>query len=334
MIADRLWLAVIFAAVTIPVAVDAQGFQQSPVGGGRKDFPPSTTGQDTPQPASPFGQQSGTGGQPSFGGQPAFGGQPPSGGQQPYGGQPQFGGQTPFGAQQLPGGPQGGPSQGYAPGGNAPQLGFNPPQQQPRPAPNGQSDRPNFADELTDFGIPPQTTMRRDVAAPTPMSIPGGHLITTREVMQTRGMQVVLLDVLEGQPHPEIPGAVWLPGAGTAGSFDDQYSHALWDMLSQATQRNPNFPIVVFCEGARCWESYNAALRIIQLGFKTVLWYRGGVGVLAGCGAANDAARWRSGPATRRRLWISSATLRVIVATPVFIWQTPETAQRRCARPA
>jgi len=29
--------------------------------------------------------------------------------------------------------------------------------------------------------------------------------------------------------------------------------------------------------GAECWESYNAALRALRLGYREVYWYRGGV---------------------------------------------------------
>ena len=32
-----------------------------------------------------------------------------------------------------------------------------------------------------------------------------------------------------------------------------------------------------YCEGAQCWESYNAALRALDLGYSNVLWYRGGL---------------------------------------------------------
>jgi rhodanese-related sulfurtransferase len=36
-------------------------------------------------------------------------------------------------------------------------------------------------------------------------------------------------------------------------------------------------PIVFFCEGVGCWESYNAALRAEKMGFTRVYWYRGGL---------------------------------------------------------
>jgi hypothetical protein len=32
-------------------------------------------------------------------------------------------------------------------------------------------------------------------------------------------------------------------------------------VLAKLTSRNANQPLVFLCEGAKCWESYNAALR-------------------------------------------------------------------------
>ncbi len=68
-----------------------------------------------------------------------------------------------------------------------------------------------------------------------------------------------------------------IPGVGMGGSYDDDAQRALWAALGPATHMNPAQPIVFFCAGPRCWESYNAALRTLHLGFKTVLWYRGGL---------------------------------------------------------
>ncbi len=145
------------------------------------------------------------------------------------------------------------------------------------PAPPQQPARQNLADELTDFHVPPQSTLQANVGTETPLSVPGGHLITTAEVRQAQGMQALLIDVLAGPPHPTLPGALAWPGAGSPGSFDDTVQQNLWKALSQATQSNPAYPIIFLCAGARCWESYNATLRAANMGFKTVLWYRGGL---------------------------------------------------------
>jgi PQQ-dependent catabolism-associated CXXCW motif protein len=272
----RILMASAVIAALAPNVSRGQGFQ-APGGGGRKDFAPADpTPTQPPAQAPAFPPSSGQFPPPPAQAAP-FPGQFPNAGAFPPpqgGGMPSFGAPSPNG--QMGGGQMGGGQMGGQMGGQQPRLGFGAPPPPPAPPP-GQPQRPNLADELTDFGVPPQSEMKRDVATPTPMSIPGGHVITTLEVAQTRGMQVLLLDVLAGAPHQEIPGAVWLPGAGMAGTYNDDVQRTLWQVASQASHMNPEYPIVVFCAGSRCWESYNAALRLINLGFKTVLWYRGGL---------------------------------------------------------
>jgi PQQ-dependent catabolism-associated CXXCW motif protein len=145
------------------------------------------------------------------------------------------------------------------------------------PAQPGQPSRVNYADELTDFGVPPQSTLQTNVGSPTPTTIPGGHVITTAEVEQAVGSNIVFIDVWQSQTHPTLPGALELPGAGNPGSFNDPIQQQLWTILAQITNRQAQQPLMFFCTGSRCWESYNAALRAINMGFKMVLWYRGGL---------------------------------------------------------
>lgn len=81
-----------------------------------------------------------------------------------------------------------------------------------------------------------------------------------------------------GSPTPTtIPGGHVITTAET--------QQRLWAVLSQAAGMRPDRPIAFFCAGARCWQSYNAALRAEQMGFKMVLWYRGGLAAwqVAGC---------------------------------------------------
>ena len=187
---------------------------------------------------------------------------------QGLGAPPSWGGSLP------PMGGFGGPSQSAPttqPASQAPPAGSSNPwpgSPFPAPAPDAQPVRQNYADELTDFHVPPQSAMQENIGSETPMSIPGGHLITTAEVQQTQGMQVLLIDVLAAPPHPTIPGAQSWAGAGNYGSFNDQIQQNLWKALSTATQMNPSYPIIFFCAGARCWESYNAALSRCEYGIQ------------------------------------------------------------------
>ena len=52
---------------------------------------------------------------------------------------------------------------------------------------------------------------------------------------------------------------------------------SLSNELNQLTNGRKDFPIVFFCQGVRCWESYNAVLRAWNAGYRNVYWYRGGL---------------------------------------------------------
>ncbi|MGZ8329587.1 MAG: tetratricopeptide repeat protein [Rhodoplanes sp.] len=86
------------------------------------------------------------------------------------------------------------------------------------PAPAVPASASNYADELTDWGIRPQTNLKYDVGSKTPISIPGGRRITTQD-MKDMGQQALVLDVLDERTgHYTIPGAIHLPGAGNYGN--------------------------------------------------------------------------------------------------------------------
>ncbi|NRF71616.1 sulfurtransferase [Aquincola sp. S2] len=112
---------------------------------------------------------------------------------------------------------------------------------------------------------------------PTPNTIPGGQVITTKGLLPLlqQGMAMHVLDALGGPQT--LPNAI--PAAWTAqpGAFDDQTQAQMARMLRQLTRGNTAVPLVFYCGGPQCWLSYNASLRAIQLGYRNVLWYRGGL---------------------------------------------------------
>ena len=114
----------------------------------------------------------------------------------------------------------------------------------------------NFADELTDFGITPKAELEPDFATPTPMTIPGAKVIRTAEAAAlVREQRVLFVDVLLGAPHRTIPGALQLPGAGSARTFaDDEILRKLGVTLAAYTKGDLDLPIAFFCYGAECWE--------------------------------------------------------------------------------
>ena len=137
-----------------------------------------------------------------------------------------------------------------------------------------------YADEATDFGVPQQATLRgpSKLHSPTPTTVPGATTIDTARLhdLFVSGEKVVLLDVLGGNVTQSLPGALWLPGAGAGTGFDDDRQRRLAAKMRTLTNGDTATPIVTYCLGADCWLSYNAALRLVRLGYEYVYWYRGG----------------------------------------------------------
>jgi PQQ-dependent catabolism-associated CXXCW motif protein len=154
-----------------------------------------------------------------------------------------------------------------------------------------------FADELRDFGVPPSAQLRLDEhSGPTPLEIPGARLIATPELRELMAgppdARPVLFDVLGGDGHLSLPGAIWLPGAGRGTSFDDAIQTQLSKLLDVASRGDRRRALVFFCASPTCWLSYNTALRAAQLGYENVRWYRGGI----------EAWRAAGGPVTELRV--------------------------------
>lgn len=139
-----------------------------------------------------------------------------------------------------------------------------------------------LADEDADFGVAPTRELRvTDYAAPTPRAVPGARTIRTPQLQtwlqRNAPMRPVLVDVVGGEGHDSIPGAIWLPGAGRGRAFDDAIQAPLARALEALTGRSRVRPIVFFCAGVNCWLSYNASLRAVALGYTEMYWYRGGI---------------------------------------------------------
>jgi PQQ-dependent catabolism-associated CXXCW motif protein len=205
--------------------------------------------------------------------------------------------------QQQP--PQGYPQQGY------PQQGQGYPQQQPQGYPQqgqqpGQQPGMNGGGanldqlmqmERQDFGVPASNQLHNGAMhGPTPASIPGGQVITTKglkELVQGKQTPYFLFDVLGGQET--LPGA--MPGAWLSqpGSFNDQTQQQFSQMLQQGTQGRKDVPLIFYCLSTQCWMSYNAALRAINAGYTNVLWYRGGIEAWKMAGLPTQPAQQQGG---------------------------------------
>ena len=143
--------------------------------------------------------------------------------------------------------------------------------------------QPNYADEFTDFGVPPQAELKEDVGTKTPTTAPGARFISTPELYSAiqrgslDGAPFLLVDVLADTHAKTIRGAKRIADGGSSGHFDDDVQQRLRTQLMALTKGNLAMPIVFFCEGAQCWESYNAVLRAAKMGFSRIFWYRGGL---------------------------------------------------------
>jgi PQQ-dependent catabolism-associated CXXCW motif protein len=137
----------------------------------------------------------------------------------------------------------------------------------------------NFANELTDFKVSPQTELQNDVGQPTPLTIPGAEVLTTPQLYMLIRTErsALLIDVFATVHEAGIPGAWRVPFAGQGGSFDDDTQKKLGQRLARLTGGDMNRTLVFFCVGAECWESYNATLRAEKFGYKHIYWYRGGL---------------------------------------------------------
>jgi PQQ-dependent catabolism-associated CXXCW motif protein len=136
-----------------------------------------------------------------------------------------------------------------------------------------------YGSENIDFGVRPQNTLKRDVGTRTPLTIPGAATVTTTELMDAmkHGRPMVLIDALRDNHSQTIKGAVSLPYAGNYGTFHDQVQTRVAKAVGDLAQGRAGVPLIFFCEGVRCWESYNAVLRARAAGFGNISWYRGGL---------------------------------------------------------
>jgi PQQ-dependent catabolism-associated CXXCW motif protein len=143
----------------------------------------------------------------------------------------------------------------------------------------------NPAGEWSNFEVEPQATLKKEIGTYTPLTIPGGRVIGTGELESAlhqrtlEGVPFLAIDVWRRPNRKEdIPGSIYIDYAGDYGTFNDARQKKLKDELAKLTNNNLNMPLVFFCQGVKCWESYNAARRAINLGYSKVHWYRGGVG--------------------------------------------------------
>ncbi len=133
----------------------------------------------------------------------------------------------------------------------------------------------------------PSTYRTGGYRAPTPATLAGARVISTDEAEKFwRDQSAIFVDVLPRPPRPanlpagtiwrdrprlDIPGSLWLPdtGYGALAPITEAY---LGGNLERATGGDHGRSLVVYCL-RNCWMSWNAAKRILSMGYANVAWY-------------------------------------------------------------
>ena len=143
-----------------------------------------------------------------------------------------------------------------------------------------------FGDDMPE----PEGFRTENYRAPTPATLRGARVVTTteaQEIWQRGG--AVFVDVLPRPPRPanlpagtiwretprlSIPGSVWLPDTGY-GALAPAMENYLRANVAHASGNDRARPLVVYCVRS-CWMSWNAAKRILAMGYTQVVWYPDG----------------------------------------------------------
>jgi PQQ-dependent catabolism-associated CXXCW motif protein len=123
--------------------------------------------------------------------------------------------------------------------------------------------------------------------AQTPTTLAGARVITTSQAEALwQNKTAIFVDVLPRAPRPpnlppgtiwrdrpraNIPGSIWLPdtGYGELAPVTEEY---LRKNLTQVTGGDRKKLLVIYCL-RDCWMSWNAAKRILAMGYTSVAWY-------------------------------------------------------------
>ncbi len=136
----------------------------------------------------------------------------------------------------------------------------------------------------------PEGYRTEDYRSPVPTTLRGARVLSTDDAEQLwKAGAAVFVDVMPHAPKPanlpagtiwrekqrlNIPGSIWLPdtGYGALAAVTEAY---LRDNLARATGRDRNRLLVIYCL-RDCWMSWNAAKRVLAMGYANVAWYPDG----------------------------------------------------------
>ena len=156
----------------------------------------------------------------------------------------------------------------------------------------------------------PQGYWMGPIHGPVAATLAGASVIHTRKLaaLLKRG-DVLVVDVSDAPrrpenlaqqapwlplPHPVIPGAIWIPGAGL-GSIPADLDQFFRAQLALASGNNLSQRLVIYCH-EQCWLSWNAAKRAISYGYRRVYWFPDGMEGWRAAGHATEVAQPQTPP--------------------------------------
>jgi PQQ-dependent catabolism-associated CXXCW motif protein len=136
----------------------------------------------------------------------------------------------------------------------------------------------------------PSGYRNQDYRAPTPATLAGARVVTTDEAEALwRDGTAVFVDVLPRAPRPpnlpagtiwrdrpraNIPGSTWLPDTGY-GDLAPSTQDYLRRNIERVRGGDRMKLVVIYCL-RDCWMSWNAAKRVLAMGYVNVAWYPDG----------------------------------------------------------
>jgi len=150
---------------------------------------------------------------------------------------------------------------------------------------------PSLANDPLPAGVDVETGFRMGrYRGPVPETNPGTEVVDTERVVELHATgEVVFVDVfpprglganpmdgtwMTNESHESIASATWLPEVGR-GHIEQQHIDYFQRNLKLLTGENKSKPLLFFCT-ADCWQSWNAAKRALQYGYKYIFWYPDG----------------------------------------------------------
>jgi PQQ-dependent catabolism-associated CXXCW motif protein len=141
---------------------------------------------------------------------------------------------------------------------------------------------------LAEEAVPePPGYRNQDYRAPTPATLAGARVVTTDQAEALwRDGTAVFVDVLPRAPRPpnlppgtiwrdrpraNIPGSIWLPDTGY-GELAPSTESYLRRNIERVTGGDRMKLLVIYCL-RDCWMSWNAAKRVLAMGYVNVAWY-------------------------------------------------------------